>query len=192
MKLVILFLSFLIVTAAVITTVFVVRNYMSEEPAPEPSPEPVPTPVPATTVEPLANINWITLTNADYAGNDIRSIPNSTAADCQTACAADPNCKGALMGTDGNTCWLKSALVPNTISNNRVLYVPRGKGSIAGFDYAGNDISMIPNSTLESCGKACLDNSQCVGGTFGTDVKGCWLKSKLVASGRNVNRITMV
>lgn len=134
---------------------------------------------------------WVPLSGADYSGNDLTSIPNSNVETCQTACASNSQCVGAVYGTDTNTCWLKSDLKNPSLSDNRVLYLQKGIGQVTGMDYGGNDLTSSASSGVSDCRTKCQNQSGCIGGEYVPSSNICWMKSKLSATSLGVDTVAV-
>jgi hypothetical protein len=135
--------------------------------------------------------NWTKVTGMNYGGNDITSVDNSTAEQCQSLCTSTTECVGALLGNEtyGNKCWLKNDLTPAPNADaNLILYIPKSQDSnwtkITEMNYGGNDITSIENSTPEQCQSLCRATSGCVGALVGNETYGnkCWLKNEITSS----------
>ena len=144
--------------------------------------------------------NWQSLYGANFPGNDIKSIPNTSESSCIIACAAsnsilNKKCIGALYDVSTGSCWLKSALTNNSIlDKNKVVYLQKGVDTsiVSGLDFGGNDIQSTSSNSMQECNNKCKQKNGCVGGLYGPTNNNCWLKSKLIANSKHTDRIISV
>ena len=148
--------------------------------------------------------NWTKVSGINYSGNDIAlpgNVAPTTAANCQTLCSNANNCVGALFNNSNNTCYPKSNLIPTSLVSADDVYVPSNLGAtINGYDFSGNDISSIVNSSPSACRTSCQSTPNCVGGLLATDNPSnpstpnyiCYLKNKLIASSANSKRSLLI
>jgi PAN domain len=134
--------------------------------------------------------------------NELKSV--SDAGGCLEACDANPQCTGFFQ--NGVKCWnitQKSDTIPALIKTaNPKDFMPitgikqTSKceptqqllgGKCSGNDYPGNDLLVAPYfvqaDTMANCVEKCLDNNKCMGVSYNTVKKACYLKSKMKGGG---------
>jgi len=109
--------------------------------------------------------------NIDYVGNDIMSMPLSSALGCCAQCQALPGCRAYTFTThNGGTCWFKSA-------KGRMYPAPVDAmcGLESGVDFVGNDVGSKAAATAKDCCAICQAWSGCR--AFSWKSGTCYLKN---------------
>jgi hypothetical protein len=120
--------------------------------------------------------------NIDYVGNDIMSMPLSSALGCCAQCQALPGCRAYTFTThNGGTCWFKSAKGRMVVKAGAVsadIYpapVDAMCGLESGVDFVGNDVGSKAAATAKDCCAICQAWSGCR--AFSWKSGTCYLKN---------------
>ena len=152
----------------------------------------------ATTAVAVPTTAYATVNNVDMSGVDIPpdasnpgtlNQPTYAATGCQAICSSNNKCMAAVFQPSTQLCWMKSAIVPASITaaSDRTLLlqatpIPTGNTDSNMQFTTGIEAFKIPVPTLDDCSALCqgLPRSVCQGVTFDPD-KTCHIKS--MASG---------
>ena len=119
----------------------------------------------------------------DLYGGDLSSSSGLSLAECEAACAADPNCKSATHKAASGGCWLKDAVPRKTAvigltSVVRLEFIQHPDTDLPGYTVG----SFVTTGSAEYCQSACADNPDCKAYTFVPavleELGACRLKSK--------------
>ena len=121
---------------------------------------------------------------------------------CINACDTDTQCNGFYMS--GTNCWkVKDTNIPQFIkTTNPSIFNPISglkqytqcdlvqqmfKGRCSNNDYPGNDLLPAPffqqTESFVECAQSCIDNDKCIGVSYDTKRKRCFLKNKMRGNG---------
>ncbi|OQR92440.1 hypothetical protein ACHHYP_03709 [Achlya hypogyna] len=104
-------------------------------------------------------------TNTDYPGNDIKSTLQASASNCCADCVATPGCQLYVWtGTNGGTCYLKSAAgSPATVNGAQSAFATPATcyNYQSNTDYPGNDIKSTLRASASNCCGDCAATSGC-------------------------------
>lgn len=81
-----------------------------------------------------------TITGLDFPGNDLANLPGGWK-ECVVACNARDDCKGFVMATDSQNCWLKGSFGASTPSSVRPTFI-KTQQSIFGGLFGGNKVTL--------------------------------------------------
>ncbi|KAF0687436.1 Aste57867_20822 [Aphanomyces stellatus] len=142
------------------------------------SPTSPPSPV---TTPPLPSSCTSMEDNTDYFGNDLTSVPRTSADQCCDVCSSTSGCK--LFVWYGGVCYLKSAQgVVSTKLGAQAGFISTIPSPACGSledntDYPGQDLSNQAANSVGDCCNACQNYAQCNAFAFSQETNSCYLKS---------------
>jgi PAN domain/Concanavalin A-like lectin/glucanases superfamily len=72
------------------------------------------------------------ISGLDFPNNDLANLPSSDLKGCFNACQARSDCKGFVVATDSQNCWLKGVFGASVVSSVRPTYVKTQQSIFAG------------------------------------------------------------